>query len=81
MNAEGIAFDNYDKENGYITDEEEFNENKQKYTDMLFWIYRTMIENNFTSFSVCENTDVLAYIDYLIFTIENSRYSSEEVSD
>ena len=80
MNAEGSAFDNYDKENGYITDEEEFNENKQKYTDMLFWIYRTMIENNFTSFSVCENTDVLAYIDYLIFTIENSRDSSGVVS-
>lgn len=49
---------------------------------MLFYIYRTMICNH-TSFDVCESTDILAYIDYLIFCIDNplEDKESEEVNE
>jgi hypothetical protein len=67
-----------DLDEGYITEEELFNKNKTKYTDMLFYIYRTMVEGNYTSFSVAEETDILAYIDYLIFCIENPRDNNDE---
>ena len=66
-----IVVDDYDRENGYVDEEELFEQNKKKYTDMLFYIYRIMMENNYTSFNVCEDTDVIAYIDYLIFVLEN----------
>lgn len=77
---ERSAFDDYDLEEGYITEEELFNENKNKYTDMLFYIYRSMIDN-YTSFYICEETDVLAYIDYLIFCIDNPRENNEGVNE
>jgi len=35
------------------------------------------MENNYTSFDVCENTDILAYIDYLIFILDNPRETNE----
>jgi hypothetical protein len=40
-----------------------------------------MIDGNYTSFNIAEDTDILAYIDYLIFCIENPRETNEGVNE
>lgn len=77
----GSLFDDFDRENGYLDDEEVFNENKTKYTDMLFHIYRTGIDNG-VSFNCMEESNILGYIDYLCFALDHPRQDNDsEVSN
>ncbi|HBJ2613336.1 TPA: hypothetical protein LA742_001797 [Clostridium botulinum] len=41
-----------------------------RHTDILFYIYRSAMQNMAT-FESCEEMDILGYIDYLIFCIDN----------
>jgi hypothetical protein len=77
-NSEGSAFDDYDFENGYINEEEEFEKNKDKYTALLFQIYDINIKNHNATFEECEETDILAYIDYLCYKIDYPDKKQEE---
>ncbi|WP_251861972.1 hypothetical protein [Clostridium sp. Marseille-Q2269] len=53
-----------------------------RYTDVLFYIYRSAMQNMAT-FESCEEMDIVAYIDYLIFCIDHKKEfeQSEQVNE
>lgn len=66
------AFDEYDKENGYVTEMEQ-TEIWQSYIDTLDIIIHICIKNTGNSYKECLESDLNDLLEYMLFEIEYER--------
>lgn len=80
----GSAFDDYDIENGYIT-EEELEENKLSNWEImrkdLYMIYQFAINRCNNSYQECCDMDLSLFLDYLLYDLELQDKREEQTEE
>lgn len=74
---QGSAFDEYDKENGYIEDETQV-EVWESYRGALNNILQICIKNMRNSYKECLESDLSDLLDYVVFQVEYERNAARE---